>query len=217
MSTYGAQLDEPIEIVRYYADLLGGYPMTEDLGEIEAYGGRHHRWVEKEAAGVVAAIIGYNYPNQLALAKLAPALAAGCTVVLKAAPDTPLITLALGELIAEHTDIPPGVVNVLTSSQVEVGRGAHHHAGRRHDHVHRFHRHRPPHHGAPPAARSSGCSSSSAASPRWSCSTTPTLGLASMVAAFSDLLTCGAGLRDHHPDARAARAGTTRSPSRSRT
>ena len=82
---------------------------------------RHHRWVEKEAAGVVAAIIAYNYPNQLALAKLAPALAAGCTVVLKGAPDTPLVTLALGELIANHTDIPAGVVNVLSSSDPAVG------------------------------------------------------------------------------------------------
>jgi acyl-CoA reductase-like NAD-dependent aldehyde dehydrogenase len=121
MSTYGAQLDEPVGIVRYYADLLKSYPMTEELGEIESRGQRHRRWVEKEAAGVVAAIIGYNYPNQLALAKLSPALAAGCTVVLKGAPDTPLITLALGELIAEHTDIPPGVVNVLASSEVAVG------------------------------------------------------------------------------------------------
>jgi aldehyde dehydrogenase (NAD+) len=121
MSTLGAQLDEPIGIVRYYADLLKSYPMTEELGEIESRGQRHRRWVEKEAAGVLAAIIGYNYPNQLALAKLAPALAAGCTVILKGAPDTPLITLALGELIAEHTDVPPGVVNVLTSSEVAVG------------------------------------------------------------------------------------------------
>ncbi|HMD92032.1 MAG TPA: aldehyde dehydrogenase family protein [Trebonia sp.] len=72
-------------------------------------------------AGVVAAIIGYNYPTQLALAKLSPALAAGCTVVLKAAPDTPLITLALAELIATETDIPPGVVNVLSSADVAVG------------------------------------------------------------------------------------------------
>jgi acyl-CoA reductase-like NAD-dependent aldehyde dehydrogenase len=70
---------------------------------------------------VVAAITAYNYPNQLALAKLAPALAAGCTVILKGAPDTPLVNLALGELIANHTDIPPGVVNVLTSTAVEVG------------------------------------------------------------------------------------------------
>jgi aldehyde dehydrogenase (NAD+) len=121
MSTHGAQLDGPIGIVRYYADLLKTYPMAEELGEIESRGQRHRRWVEKEAAGVVAAIIGYNYPTQLALAKLAPALAAGCTVVLKGAPDTPLITLALGELIAERTDVPPGVVNVLTSSEVAVG------------------------------------------------------------------------------------------------
>jgi len=119
--TQGAQLDEPIKIVRFYTDLLRTYPMSEDLGEIESRGMRHQRWVEKEAAGVVGAIIAYNYPNQLALAKLAPALAAGCTVVLKGAPDTPLITLALGELIANHTDIPPGVVNVLTSSDAAVG------------------------------------------------------------------------------------------------
>ena len=121
MITYGAQLDEPVEIVRYYADLLPGYPLTEELGLTEFHGQQHRRWVEKEAAGVVAAIIGYNYPTQLALAKLAPALAAGCTVVLKAAPDTPLITLALAELIATETDIPPGVVNVLSSSDVAVG------------------------------------------------------------------------------------------------
>jgi acyl-CoA reductase-like NAD-dependent aldehyde dehydrogenase len=119
--THGPQLDQPIELVRYYADLLKSHPMTEELGEIEINGQRHRRWIEKEAGGVVSAIIPYNYPNQIALAKLAPALAAGCTVVLKGAPDTPLTTLALGELIAEHTDIPPGVVNVLTSSEVAVG------------------------------------------------------------------------------------------------
>ncbi|MGE2815810.1 aldehyde dehydrogenase family protein [Mycobacterium heidelbergense] len=119
--THGAQLDEPIGIVRFYADLLRNYQFSEDLGEKESRGMLHHRWVEKEAAGVVAAIIAYNYPNQLALAKLAPALAAGCTVVLKGAPDTPLVTLALGELIANHTDIPAGVVNVLSSADPAVG------------------------------------------------------------------------------------------------
>ncbi|MER6523807.1 aldehyde dehydrogenase family protein [Streptomyces sp. NPDC001508] len=119
--THGPQLDEPIGLVKYYADLLESYEFTEDLGETESRGQRHHRWVEKEPAGVVAAILPYNFPNQLALAKLAPALAAGCTVVLKGAPQTPLTTLALGELIAEHTDIPPGVVNVLSSSTPEVG------------------------------------------------------------------------------------------------
>ncbi|MFD4354334.1 aldehyde dehydrogenase family protein [Nocardia sp. NPDC058518] len=120
--TAGNQLETPFEIVRYYTDLLDSYAWTEDLGNVEIRGQQHHRWVEKEAAGVVAAIAAYNYPHQLALAKLAPALAAGCTVVLKGAPDTPLATLALGELIAEHTEIPAGVVNVLASSDIEVGK-----------------------------------------------------------------------------------------------
>ncbi|MFI2557085.1 aldehyde dehydrogenase family protein [Nocardia farcinica] len=121
MLTHGNQLDIPIGIVGYYAELLKTYPMTEQLPDAEFRGQQHRRWIEKEASGVVAAIVAYNYPHQLALAKLAPALAAGCTVVLKGAPDTPLVTLALGELIAEHTDIPAGVVNVLSSSEVAVG------------------------------------------------------------------------------------------------
>ncbi|WP_137872068.1 aldehyde dehydrogenase family protein [Rhodococcus sp. Q] len=119
--TYANQLAAPIEIVRYYADLLRSYPLTEDIGEVEIRGQKHRRWIEKESAGVVAAITAYNYPNQLALAKLAPALAAGCTVVLKGSPDTPLITQLLGEIIANHTDIPAGVVNILSSSEVAVG------------------------------------------------------------------------------------------------
>lgn len=119
--TYANQLAAPIEIVRYYADLLRTYPFTEDMGEIEIRGQKHRRWIEKESAGVVSAITAYNYPNQLALAKLAPALASGCTVVLKGSPDTPLITQALGEVIANHTDIPAGVVNILSSSEIAVG------------------------------------------------------------------------------------------------
>jgi aldehyde dehydrogenase (NAD+) len=119
--TSGPQLELPIGIVGWYADLLESYDFTEDLGEREAFGQLSHRWVEKEAAGVVAAIVAYNYPIQLALAKLSPALAAGCTVVLKGAPDTPWAALALGKLIAEATDIPAGVVNVITSSDNAVG------------------------------------------------------------------------------------------------
>ena len=120
-STSGPQLVGPIDVVSWYADLLDGYEFVEDLGERDTFAGRHHRWIEKEAAGVVGAIAAYNYPIQLALAKLAPALAAGCTVVLKGAPDTPWATLALGKLVAEATDIPPGVVNVLASSDNAVG------------------------------------------------------------------------------------------------
>ncbi|MFC8517153.1 aldehyde dehydrogenase family protein [Streptomyces sp. NPDC057257] len=119
--THGPQLDEPIEMVKYYADLLERYEFREELPELESRGLTHRRWVEKEASGVVAAILPYNFPNQLAIAKLAPALAAGCTVVLKGAPDTPWTTLALGRIIAEETDIPAGVVNILTSAGPETG------------------------------------------------------------------------------------------------
>ena len=119
--TQGPHLDATLNIVEWYADLLAKYEFVEDLGVAEAFGALHHRWIEREAAGVVAAISAYNYPNQLNLAKLAPALAAGCTVVLKGAPDAPWLALALGKLIAEETDVPPGVVNVLASSEVAVG------------------------------------------------------------------------------------------------
>jgi acyl-CoA reductase-like NAD-dependent aldehyde dehydrogenase len=108
-------------VVDWYADLLETYEFVQDLGVRDTFAGTHRRWVEQEAAGVVAAIAAYNYPIQLALAKLAPALAAGCTVVLKGAPDTPWSTLALGRLVQESTDIPPGVVNVLSSSDNAVG------------------------------------------------------------------------------------------------
>src|SRR5260370_14170267 len=77
--THGAQLDDPIGIVRYYADLLPGYPLTYELGLSDFRGQQHRRWVEKQPVRVVAAIIGYNYPTQLALGNLSPALPAGCT------------------------------------------------------------------------------------------------------------------------------------------
>jgi acyl-CoA reductase-like NAD-dependent aldehyde dehydrogenase len=121
MLTLGPGLDTPVGMVGWYADLAEKYEFTEDLGVAEVRGGLHDRWVEKEAVGVVSAIVPYNYPVQITLAKLVPALAAGCTVVVKAPPQTPWITAALGRVVAERTDIPPGVVNVLTSDAVEVG------------------------------------------------------------------------------------------------
>ncbi|MCY3634896.1 MAG: aldehyde dehydrogenase family protein [bacterium] len=122
MLTYGGpQLEAPVASVKWVADMLDGYQWTQDLGEIEAYGGNHRRWIEREPVGVVAAITAYNFPVQLNLAKLAPALAAGNTVVLKGAPDTPWSALALGHMIANETDIPPGVVNILSSAENSVG------------------------------------------------------------------------------------------------
>ena len=117
----GPQLEAPVEMLRWYAELLDSYAWTEDLGVADSVYGSHRRWIEREAAGVVGAITPYNFPTQINLAKLAPALAAGCTVVLKGAPDTPWSALALGRLIAEETDIPAGVVNVLSSSGTAVG------------------------------------------------------------------------------------------------
>ena len=74
----------------------------------------------------------------LNLSKLAPALAAGCTVVLKPAPDTPYSATWIGKMVAEETDIPPGVVNVVTSCDpAAVGEVLTGDPARRHDLVHR--------------------------------------------------------------------------------
>ncbi|MET1050061.1 MAG: aldehyde dehydrogenase family protein [Acidimicrobiales bacterium] len=119
--TYGPQLDGPVTFLPWYADLAERYEWTEDLGDAEPMGIPSHRWIEREAVGVVGAITAWNFPTQLNLAKIAPALAAGNTVVLKAAPATPWSALVLGQLAAEHTDLPPGVLNVITSRQNDIG------------------------------------------------------------------------------------------------
>lgn len=75
-------------------------------------------YIRREPVGVVGAIAPWNYPLMMAIWKLAPALAAGCPVVLKPSELTPLSTLLLGELAARH--LPPGVVNVVTGAG-EVG------------------------------------------------------------------------------------------------
>ena len=92
----GPQLEAPVEMLGWHADLLDSYSWIEDLGVAESVYGSHRRWIEREAAGVVGAITPYNFPTQINLAKLAPALAAGCTVVLKGAPDTPVVGAGAG-------------------------------------------------------------------------------------------------------------------------
>jgi aldehyde dehydrogenase (NAD+) len=103
------------------ADLAEGYQWETDLGDASPMGIPSHRWVRREATGVVGAITPWNVPHQINLAKLGPALAAGNTVVLKPAPDTPWCATVLGRMIAEETDIPPGVVNIIPSSEHTVG------------------------------------------------------------------------------------------------
>ena len=129
MWTEGPQLRMPIDGLGFLVDLLGSYQWVQDLGVAEPMGLPTRRRVCREAAGVAAAITPWNFPNQINLAKLGPALAAGCTVVLKPAPDTPGTGAELGRVIAERTDIPAGVVNVITSSRDSVGRLLTSHAG----------------------------------------------------------------------------------------
>lgn len=121
MLTAGAQLEGPITDLGFAADTAESYEWTQDLGQAAPLGIPTLRSVVREAVGVVGAITPWNFPHQINLAKLGPALAAGNTVVLKPAPDTPWVAAVLGELIAEHTDIPPGVVNIVTSTDHTLG------------------------------------------------------------------------------------------------
>ncbi|ORC04729.1 aldehyde dehydrogenase family protein [Mycobacterium kansasii] len=75
-----------------------------------------------EPLGVVSILTPWNFPHSLNVMKLSRALAAGNTVVLKPSPLTPLAGLALAKMIDEHTDIPPGVVNVVTPGSIEASK-----------------------------------------------------------------------------------------------
>ncbi|MGZ5396492.1 MAG: aldehyde dehydrogenase [Mycobacterium sp.] len=121
MLTSMAQLEGPVEDLSFCADTAESYAWTTDLGVASPMGIKTNRTIAREAVGVVGAITPWNFPHQINLAKLGPALAAGNTIVLKPAPDTPWCAAVLGELIREHTDIPAGVVNIITSSDHGVG------------------------------------------------------------------------------------------------
>ncbi len=119
--TYVVQIEVPISDLAYWAEQATAYQYERSLGEREWMGTPYRRMILREAIGVVAAITPWNFPMYLNVAKLGPALAAGNTVVLKPAPDTPWSATMLGKLIAEETDIPPGVVNIVTPSDHELG------------------------------------------------------------------------------------------------
>jgi aldehyde dehydrogenase (NAD+) len=121
MLTAIAQLEGPVADLSFPADTAASYEWNQDLGEAAPMGIPTRRTIAREAVGVVGAITPWNFPHQINLAKLGPALAAGNTIVLKPAPDTPWCAAVLGELIVEHTDFPPGVVNIVTSSDHSVG------------------------------------------------------------------------------------------------
>ncbi len=87
---------------------------------IGAPSGSFHAYVRREPVGVVAQIVPWNFPLLMAVKKIAPALAAGCTVVLKPAEQTPLTALRLADLVAE-AGFPAGVVNVVTGMGETAG------------------------------------------------------------------------------------------------
>ncbi|KHO19355.1 aldehyde dehydrogenase family protein [Mycolicibacterium setense] len=122
--THGPQLDAPLaDGLRYPARLIETFEWETDLGDsvVSVTGVNTTRKVWREPVGVVGAIVPWNFPFEVAINKLGQALATGNTVVLKPAPDTPFNATRLGRLIAENTDIPAGVVNVVTASNHLVG------------------------------------------------------------------------------------------------
>jgi aldehyde dehydrogenase (NAD+) len=122
MMTFAAQLDWPLEeALRWPAKMIDEFAWERGLPDGNMMGMLSRRAVWKEPIGVIGAIVPWNYPLEVTLNKLGPILATGNTVILKPAPDTPWNATRLGRLVADKTDIPPGVVNVVTSSDHLVG------------------------------------------------------------------------------------------------
>ena len=103
----GANGAFPAALLNYYATMIVDTPDEEIRPS--AIG---HTIVRREAVGVVAAITPWNYPQALAAMKIAPGLAAGCTMVLKASPETALDALVFAEA-ADEAGLPPGVLNIV--------------------------------------------------------------------------------------------------------
>ena len=112
-------LDGPLADIADYAEMAASYNYEHELarGASRAPGGR---LVLRKPAGVVLAISPYNYPMHSLGIKVVPALAAGNAVVTKPSPLTPWTAAFLGQIAAEETDIPPGILNVITTSSVDV-------------------------------------------------------------------------------------------------
>jgi aldehyde dehydrogenase (NAD+) len=106
----------PSALLRYYSDLVGGTEVEEIRPAMIG-----HTIVRREPVGVVGAITPWNYPQALAVMKIAPGLAAGCAMVLKAAPETALDAMIFGEA-AQEAELPPGVLNIVAGG---AGAGAH--------------------------------------------------------------------------------------------
>jgi aldehyde dehydrogenase (NAD+) len=119
--TSGPGLDDPVKWLGDYANYLDEFEWRIDMGVAEVMGNPTQRWIEREPIGVFGAITPWNVPNDINLKKLGWAMAAGCTVVMKAAPSTSWCANFLAEIIATKTDVPAGAVNILTTQDNAVG------------------------------------------------------------------------------------------------
>ncbi len=139
------QCDEPIDGMPYWAREGDGATRTSGaMSDIPFLGQPQRRLLRREPAGVVGAITPWNFPLYLNLAKLGPALAAGCTVVLKPAPDTPWSRDAPRHSWSRSsTDIPPGVREHRRVLRSLARRDALDRSARRPGHLHRLDRDRP--------------------------------------------------------------------------
>ena len=119
--TYIAQLEWPLaDAIRYPAELISTFQWERMLDQDAKMGMPYHRVVVKEAMGVVAAITPWNFPFEIISNKVGQILATGNTMVLKPAIETPWSALRWGRIIAEKTDIPAGVVNIVPTSDNSV-------------------------------------------------------------------------------------------------
>ena len=109
-------LDVPIARLADYADLADGYAYETELTELDFRGVVSRRYLRREPSGVVAAITPWNGPWGTNLTKIGAALAAGNTVVLKPSPDAPWSATIIGRIAAQETDLPPGVLNVVSAA-----------------------------------------------------------------------------------------------------
>src|SRR5246127_1337479 len=106
-----AAVGEALAVAQFFDDLAEVRPQSE----LARDDGTNVAWVQRRPIGVVAAITPWNAPLYVMAMKIAPALAAGNTVVVKPAPETPLATLRFGELVRDV--YPPGVINVLAGRE----------------------------------------------------------------------------------------------------
>ena len=115
--TYIAQLEWPLaDAIRYPAELISSFQWERMLAQDAKMGVPYNRVVVKEPMGVVGAITPWNFPFEIISNKIGQVLATGNTMVLKPAIETPWSALRWGRIIAEKTDIPAGVVNIVTTS-----------------------------------------------------------------------------------------------------